>query len=333
MADEQHENGETGSPEPGEVTEVTEASAPAEAEPAPPRRVTASRRTRRRGTVVAGRATVTAVAAPARRPSRVRRLLVGFLVFLSCLAVVVTGLTLWTHYTVMNTDGYMNLVGPIGKDPQAIQNLSEYVGGQVVAATDLQQRVTDALPAARAAARGADHELRRGLHHQGRQEGPQLARGLRPVAQDQSRRPREDRRPAARRDHQCVHRGQRREAEPAAADQPGAPVGGRTPAGRALRQAQPARHRARHRPRGRHPGGGQLVGQAAALRLRPDHAAPVGRARTGADGRQVVRPPHLDPAAGDRRAHRPDHLAVAPPGADGDRHRHRRRRSPSSSRA
>jgi hypothetical protein len=41
----------------------------------------------------------------------------------------------------------MNLVGPIGKDPQAIQNLSEYVGGQVVAATDLQQRVTDALPA------------------------------------------------------------------------------------------------------------------------------------------------------------------------------------------
>ena len=60
--------------------------------------------------------------------------------------MVVTGLTLWTHYTVMNTDGYMNLVGPIGKDPQAIQNLSEYIGGQVVAATDLQQRVTDALP-------------------------------------------------------------------------------------------------------------------------------------------------------------------------------------------
>ena len=59
---------------------------------------------------------------------------------------MVTGLTLWTHYTVMNTDGYMNIVGPIGKDPQAIQNLSAYIGGQAVAATDLQQRVTDALP-------------------------------------------------------------------------------------------------------------------------------------------------------------------------------------------
>jgi hypothetical protein len=46
----------------------------------------------------------------------------------------------------MNTDGYMNLVGPIGKDPEAIQNLSEYIGGQVIAATDLQTRVTDALP-------------------------------------------------------------------------------------------------------------------------------------------------------------------------------------------
>jgi hypothetical protein len=46
----------------------------------------------------------------------------------------------------MNTDGYMNLVGPIGKDPEAIQNLSEYIGGQVIVATDLQTRITDALP-------------------------------------------------------------------------------------------------------------------------------------------------------------------------------------------
>ena len=44
----------------------------------------------------------------------------------------------------------------------------------MVAATDLQQRVTDALPPRRPAPRGADHELRRGLHHQGRQQGPEL---------------------------------------------------------------------------------------------------------------------------------------------------------------
>jgi hypothetical protein len=143
VADKQRENGETGSPEPQEVTEVTQAAAAADEESTAVM-ADASEETTQVGAGDDDGAA--AIAAPARGPSRLRRLLVGFLIFLSCLAVVVTGLTLWTHYTVMNTDGYMNLVGPIGKDPEAIQRLSEYVGGQVVAATDLQQRVTDALP-------------------------------------------------------------------------------------------------------------------------------------------------------------------------------------------
>jgi hypothetical protein len=149
VADKQHKNGETGAPEPDEVTEVTQAAAPAEAEPAAAGESTVVMADASEETTQVdggGDGGVTAVVASARRPSRIRRLLIGLLVFLSCLAVVITGLTLWAHYTVMNTDGYMNLVGPIGKDPQAIQNLSEYIGGQVIAATDLQQRVTDALP-------------------------------------------------------------------------------------------------------------------------------------------------------------------------------------------
>lgn len=80
------------------------------------------------------------------RPSRLRRILIALLIVISCLAVVVTGLTWWAHYTIMNTDGYMKVVGPIGKDPEVIRDLSQYVGGEVVAATDLQQRLTDALP-------------------------------------------------------------------------------------------------------------------------------------------------------------------------------------------
>jgi hypothetical protein len=153
VADKQHKNGGAGAPEPGEVTEVTQAAAPAATEPpAIDEETTAvSADAGEETTQVAaggddGDEAVTAVAAPAGRPSRLRRLLVGLLIVLSCLAVVVTGLTLWTHYTVMNTEGYMNLVGPIGKDPEAIQNLSEYIGGEVISATDLQQRVTDALP-------------------------------------------------------------------------------------------------------------------------------------------------------------------------------------------
>jgi hypothetical protein len=72
--------------------------------------------------------------------------LIWLLVLLSCVAVVITGVTWWAHYTVMNTDGYMKIVGPIGKDPQAIQNLSQYISGEIVSTTDLQKRVSDALP-------------------------------------------------------------------------------------------------------------------------------------------------------------------------------------------
>jgi len=81
-----------------------------------------------------------------RKGSRLRNILVGVLVLLSCLAIVVTGVAWWTHYSIFNTDGYMKIVGPVGKDPEAIKALSDYVAGQIVSATDLQQRTADALP-------------------------------------------------------------------------------------------------------------------------------------------------------------------------------------------
>jgi hypothetical protein len=81
-----------------------------------------------------------------RKGSRLRNILVGVLVLLSCLVVAVTGIAWWAHYTVLNTDGYMKIVGPVGKDPEAIASLSDYIAGQIVSATDLQQRTTDALP-------------------------------------------------------------------------------------------------------------------------------------------------------------------------------------------
>ena len=81
-----------------------------------------------------------------RKGSRLRNILVVVLVVLSCLAVAVTGIAWWAHYTVLNTDGYMKIVGPVGKDPEAIASLSDYIAGEIVSATDLQQRTTDALP-------------------------------------------------------------------------------------------------------------------------------------------------------------------------------------------
>jgi hypothetical protein len=147
MKEDEPKGGGHAAPEPDEVTSVTQASSPAEGEPAAAE--TAGAAADEEATAVmaaAGDEVTQAAAAPAPRPSRLRRLLIGLLILLSCLGVVVSGLTIWTHYTVMNTDGYMALVGPIGKDPQAIQNLSGYIAGQAVTASDLQQRVGDALP-------------------------------------------------------------------------------------------------------------------------------------------------------------------------------------------
>ena len=103
-------------------TAVTKAVAPAGGEVEPPKTVTV------------------------RKGGRLRTFLSAVLIVLSCLAVVVSGVTIWAHYTVLNTNGYMKLVGPVGKDPAAIKTLSDYVAGQAITATDLQARTQAALP-------------------------------------------------------------------------------------------------------------------------------------------------------------------------------------------
>jgi hypothetical protein len=151
VAEKQHKNGESGAPEPDEVTEVTQTPAAADdqADAADEEATAVMTEAGEEVTAVAPPAEPggkTAVMKPARRPSRLRSVLIGLLVLLSCLAVVITGVAWWAHYTVMNTEGYMKIVGPIGKDPAAIQNLSEYISGEIIKTTDLQTRVSDALP-------------------------------------------------------------------------------------------------------------------------------------------------------------------------------------------
>ena len=77
---------------------------------------------------------------------RLHTVLIGILVLLTCLSVVVTGVAWWAHYTTLNTNGYMKIVGPIGKDPKAINDLSAYITDQVITATDLQARTQSLLP-------------------------------------------------------------------------------------------------------------------------------------------------------------------------------------------
>ena len=43
-----------------------------------------------------------------RRHNRLRSALVGALVVLTCLSLVATGVSWWVHYSIFNTNGYMN---------------------------------------------------------------------------------------------------------------------------------------------------------------------------------------------------------------------------------
>jgi hypothetical protein len=94
------------------------------------------------GSAPAGRG----AAGPAGRSGPARRVLVWVLVVVCSLAVAITGVTWWAHYTVLDTNGYMAIVGPVGKDPEAIQNLSEYVSDEIVSISGLDQGIADALP-------------------------------------------------------------------------------------------------------------------------------------------------------------------------------------------
>lgn len=71
----------------------------------------------------------------------------GVLIVLTCLCLLATTLTLWTEATLLNTDRFVALVGPLGSDPQVIDGVSRYVADQAVVALDISGRTASALPA------------------------------------------------------------------------------------------------------------------------------------------------------------------------------------------
>ncbi len=104
-------------------------------------------RTEAKDAVVVAAAAEAATMAKPRRPGRTRGIIVWVLLIFSLFGIVLSGVTIWAHYTVLNTDGYIKVVGPVAKDPAAIKELSTYIAGQVVTATDLEARTKSALPA------------------------------------------------------------------------------------------------------------------------------------------------------------------------------------------
>jgi hypothetical protein len=86
--------------------------------------------------------------ARARHPPvrRVRRTAVGVLVVLSCLGVLLSSVTVWTHQTFLDTNNWVALVGPLAQNPKVVSAVSSYTADQVVTALDVQTRAQEALP-------------------------------------------------------------------------------------------------------------------------------------------------------------------------------------------
>jgi len=89
---------------------------------------------------------MSAVESVATRPSRWRGRATVALVVLACLGVTVSGVAVWLHRALLDTDQWVKLTAPIIDDPAVQRSVAEYVGREVVAALDVESRLEEALP-------------------------------------------------------------------------------------------------------------------------------------------------------------------------------------------
>lgn len=82
----------------------------------------------------------------ARRGGRMRRTVVVVLVVLSYLCLAAGIPAFWAHNVVLDTDRYVEIVGPIGQDPAVVSFLAERMTDELFAALDAEQVVAEALP-------------------------------------------------------------------------------------------------------------------------------------------------------------------------------------------
>ncbi len=75
-----------------------------------------------------------------------RRILVGVLVVLSCVGLVAGVVSYWTHETLLKTDRFMAVVGPLGQDPAVQQMIADSATEQIFTGFQVETRVKDALP-------------------------------------------------------------------------------------------------------------------------------------------------------------------------------------------
>jgi hypothetical protein len=82
---------------------------------------------------------------PARRTTP-RSILAALFWLLACLAILVGGVTLWAHQTVLTANGWGTIVAGVAADPEVIAATSERVVDRVSESLDISSRVADILP-------------------------------------------------------------------------------------------------------------------------------------------------------------------------------------------
>jgi hypothetical protein len=75
-----------------------------------------------------------------------RRWGTGLLAASSCLLIVVSAVIVWSHQTVLDTNGFVSTVAPVIKDPGVAQAMSHKLTQQISSTVDLEAKVENALP-------------------------------------------------------------------------------------------------------------------------------------------------------------------------------------------
>ena len=85
---------------------------------------------------------------PVKKPRRrrIRRIVVGLLVALSCVLVLLSTTEVWAHRTLLNTGAFVGTVGPVFKNPAVTSAVAARATDQLFTELNLQARLKDALP-------------------------------------------------------------------------------------------------------------------------------------------------------------------------------------------
>ena len=81
-----------------------------------------------------------------RRGGRTRRIITGFLVFLTCLVFTLAITAGWTRRTLFNTGQYVRTVTPLIEHPSVTEGLSERITAELMAVIDAPGLAAEALP-------------------------------------------------------------------------------------------------------------------------------------------------------------------------------------------